>query len=142
MESTRKNARSCTLVRIDSSVTGVLLEFTGLRLVHIGICDTLKNGKAPTTPATEQALLADGDDGEVAEEEVELAGRDGSGRRKLAKNRRAEYSGAGTTKQYKYWKRSANLTTQLRGPTDQELTLLVVSQLMGTAKDCVDILGV
>ena len=92
--------------------------------------------------ATEQALLADGDDGEVAEEEVELAGRDGSGRRKLAKNRRAEYSGAGTTKQYKYWKRSANLTTQLRGPTDQELTLLVVSQLMGTAKDCVDILGV
>ena len=60
-----------------------------------------------------------------------LVGREINGRRKLSKTRLEEYSGAGTTKQSKDWKRSANFAGPLHGLTDQEL-----------AKHSVDILEV
>ena len=96
----------------------------------------------------EQALPADEEDDDLAEDEVgadpepllllqpilraiaetqrQMAGKDGSGRRKLAQKRLEEYCVAGTAKQYKYLKRSVNLTKQLYGFSDQELALLIL----------------
>ena len=109
-------------------------------------------------------LAADDEDDDLAEDEVEadpnllflqpilravavtqrqMEGQHaGSDCRKLEHMCPKENSGAGTTKQNKCCKRSANLTRQLHGLTDQELALLIVSQLKGTAKDLVDILEV
>ena len=86
-------------------------------------------------PPTEQALLADDEDGDLAEEEeVESSPasaypeshcgnaapngwRDANGRRKRANIRLEEYSGEGTTKKYKYWNWSVKLSRELHGPT-------------------------
>ena len=43
-----------------------------------------------------------------------------------------------TTKLHKHWKRSVNITQQIRGFAEQ--TLWIVSQLKGTAKEAVHIL--
>ena len=122
--------------------------------MHIGICDTDSGAVSLTfisacrlpailpTKRNKTNNKADHFNTALEETHRQIAGREGSGRSKLANIRIEEHSGAGTKKQCKYKKGSVNLTSQLHGLTDQELAKLIASHLKGTAKDSADIMEV
>ena len=73
-----------------------------------------------------------------AKTQRQVVGREGSGRGKLTNTRLEQQPGAGSLKQYKHWKRSANVTQQLYGIADSDVSGLIASQLKGSATEAVD----
>ena len=71
-----------------------------------------------------------------------LRERGGAGRRKLANVSLEETSGGSPTEQFIRRNRSVNLTKHVHGFPDQELAILIASELKGSANESVEVLEV